>query len=62
MPVLRTVVEWKPDMFIYLGDNIYGDTRDMAELQSRYTTSSRIEPGLPGIACADARDRNLGRS
>jgi alkaline phosphatase D len=36
MPLLRTLVEWKPDLFIYLGDNIYGDTRDMTVLQAKY--------------------------
>ncbi len=34
--VLRTVVARNPDLFIYLGDNIYGDTRDMEVLRSKY--------------------------
>lgn len=29
LPILRTVPEWEPDLFVYLGDNIDGDTRDM---------------------------------
>ena len=29
LPILRTVLEWEPELFIYLGDNIYGDTNDM---------------------------------
>jgi hypothetical protein len=28
-PVLDTVVAEQPDLFVYLGDNIYGDTTDM---------------------------------
>ncbi|HUF61550.1 MAG TPA: alkaline phosphatase D family protein [Verrucomicrobiales bacterium] len=35
--VLRAVVARKPELFIYLGDNIYGDTRDMSVLRSKYT-------------------------
>lgn len=35
-PVLTKVVENKPDMFIYLGDNIYADTKDMNVLQKKY--------------------------
>jgi hypothetical protein len=27
--ILDTVLLYKPNLFIYLGDNIYGDTRDM---------------------------------
>ena len=36
MPILYKVVEEKPDIFIYLGDNIYGDTEDMSILQAKY--------------------------
>jgi len=35
-PVLDLVVKHKPDIFVYLGDNIYGDTRDMKVLQAKY--------------------------
>ena len=35
-PVLDTVVAQQPDLFIYLGDNIYGDTKDMKVLQAKY--------------------------
>ena len=35
-PVLNTVVSKKPDLFIYLGDNIYGDTKDMEVLKAKY--------------------------
>lgn len=35
-PILKTVVAKDPDLFIYLGDNIYGDTKDMKVLQAKY--------------------------
>ena len=35
-PVLNTIVKQEPDLFIYLGDNIYGDTKDMKVLESKY--------------------------
>jgi len=35
-PILDLVIKHKPDVFIYLGDNIYGDTYDMKVLQSKY--------------------------
>jgi alkaline phosphatase D len=35
-PVLETVAKRKPDLFVYLGDNIYGDTRDMDVLKQKY--------------------------
>lgn len=36
--ILRNVVERDPDVFVYLGDNIYGDTEDMDELRTKYAT------------------------
>ncbi len=35
-PILDLVVKHKPDIFVYLGDNIYGDTEDMMVLQAKY--------------------------
>ncbi|MEI6312596.1 MAG: alkaline phosphatase D family protein [Bacteroidota bacterium] len=35
-PILNTIVNDKPDLFIYLGDNIYGDTKDMSVLKAKY--------------------------
>lgn len=37
-PILNTVVNQDPDLFVYLGDNIYGDTKDMKVLQAKYDT------------------------
>ncbi|MGY8771404.1 MAG: alkaline phosphatase D family protein [Pirellulales bacterium] len=36
MPILSNVVADKPDLFIFLGDNIYGDTEDMQVLKDKY--------------------------
>ncbi len=35
-PILDLVVNHKPDLFVYLGDNIYGDTEDMNVLRAKY--------------------------
>ncbi|MDG1050528.1 MAG: alkaline phosphatase D family protein [Planctomycetota bacterium] len=35
-PILEQVVQRDPDLFIYLGDNIYGDTEDMEVLAAKY--------------------------
>lgn len=35
-PILETIVSNKPELFIYLGDNIYGDTEDMGVLRNKY--------------------------
>lgn len=34
--ILKNIAQTKPDYFIYLGDNIYGDTRDMKVMQQKY--------------------------
>ncbi len=35
-PILESVIAQDPELFIYLGDNIYGDTRDMDVLRAKY--------------------------
>lgn len=42
-PILDLVVKHRPDIFVYLGDNIYGDTHDMKELKAKYD-SLAIKP------------------
>ncbi len=41
MPILEAVVREKPDLFVFLGDNIYGDTDDMAVLRKGYAELGR---------------------
>ena len=36
LPIFNNVVNHQPDIFIFLGDNIYGDTKDMQELKEKY--------------------------
>jgi len=35
-PALKVVVDLKPDVFIWMGDNIYGDSPDAAVLRQKY--------------------------
>jgi len=35
-PIWDRVNGWSPELFIFLGDNIYGDTLDMAVMRSKY--------------------------
>jgi alkaline phosphatase D len=35
-PILEAAIRDSPDLFIYLGDNIYGDTDDMSKLRREY--------------------------
>jgi alkaline phosphatase D len=35
-PILAQAAELKPDFFIFLGDNIYGDTKNMDTLKAKY--------------------------
>ena len=36
MPILYEITKFNPDVFVYLGDNIYGDTHDMKVLEAKY--------------------------
>lgn len=36
LPIFYHVVEHQPDFFVFLGDNIYGDTQDMEVLAAKY--------------------------
>ncbi|MBI2602983.1 MAG: alkaline phosphatase family protein [Deltaproteobacteria bacterium] len=44
-PVWEAVLKDHPDLFIFLGDNIYGDTEDMKVLQEKYDKQNS-KPGL----------------
>ncbi|MSR60623.1 MAG: alkaline phosphatase family protein [Planctomycetaceae bacterium] len=35
-PIWDAVVEQRPDLFLFLGDNIYADTEDMSVMQAKY--------------------------
>ncbi len=36
LPIFNLVAEHNPDIFIFLGDNIYGDTKNMDTLKAKY--------------------------
>lgn len=42
MPALRQAAELKPDVFIWLGDNIYADTEDMDTLKVCYSRLAEV--------------------
>ena len=44
-PIWEGVLATKPDIFVLLGDNIYGDTRDMAKLREKWSVFAK-KPGF----------------
>lgn len=38
MPILQTMLDQKPQLVVFLGDNIYADTSDMDVMQAKYAT------------------------
>ena len=43
-PLWPFIIDSKPDVWVWLGDNIYGDTEDMAHLKSKYEKQKQ-QPG-----------------
>jgi alkaline phosphatase D len=65
-PIWDAVVAAEPDLFIFTGDNIYGDTNDMAVMQAKYDKLG-AQPGYqkllqtcPVLAVYD--DHDLGKN
>lgn len=54
-PLFETILRDKPKLFIFLGDNIYGDTSDMKVLQAKYDRLAAI----PGFAKLRSSSRVL---
>jgi len=50
-PILDAIVERRPDLFLFLGDNIYADTRSPAVLRRKYAELS-ASPGFRRLAAA----------
>jgi len=44
-PIWEGVIAAKPDVFVLLGDNIYGDTRDMTKLKGKWDVFAAV-PGF----------------
>ncbi len=61
-PILDLVVQYKPDLFVYLGDNIYGDTYDMQVLKAKYDSLAakssfrNLKKNIPIVATWDDHD------
>ena len=61
-PIWNAVLESHPDLFVFLGDNIYGDTQDMAVLRSKYAQLAakpgfaRLRAMAPVVATWDDHD------
>ncbi len=43
-PIWRAIGAAKPDLFVFLGDNLYADARDEATLRQRYAEFMAVEP------------------
>lgn len=66
LTVFDVVVDHQPDLFVFLGDNIYGDTDDMTVLKEKYNklnakpTFQNLKKNVPIIATWD--DHDFGRN
>jgi len=64
-PILHDVVKQKPELFIYLGDNVYGDTEDMKLLKKKYDKLGakpefkKLKEACPVIATWDDHDYGI---
>jgi alkaline phosphatase D len=62
LPIFNNIVKHKPDLFIFLGDNIYGDTENMDTLKAKYKkladkpTYQNLKNNVPIIATWDDHD------
>ena len=62
LPVYNVVVSHKPDLFVFLGDNVYGDTHDMDTLAAIYKrmgnkpSFKNLKNNVPLIATWDDHD------
>lgn len=62
LPILDSVVNHQPDLFVFLGDNIYGDTKDMQVLAEKYQqlaakpSFQNLRQNVPIIATWDDHD------
>lgn len=62
LPIFDSIVKQQPDLFIFLGDNIYGDTKDMQVLADKYQALAdkpsfqRLKKNVPILATWDDHD------
>lgn len=66
-PIWDAILAWRPDLFIFAGDNVYGDfrTADAAVLKRAYATAAsvpgyaRLRESVPHLAIWDDHDYGL---
>ena len=62
LPIFNIITDHNPDLFIFLGDNIYGDTEDMNVLRNKYNqlgskaSYQNMKQNVPIIATWDDHD------
>ena len=62
LPIFNNIVKHQPDLFIFLGDNIYGDTKNIDTLKKKYLKLSNklsfqnLIKNIPVIATWDDHD------
>ncbi len=62
LPIFNNIVKHQPDLFIFLGDNIYGDTKNIDTLKNKYHKLSKklsfqnLIKNVPVIATWDDHD------
>lgn len=70
LPIFNIVVDHDPDLFIFLGDNIYGDTKNMDTLRAKYkrlgdkASYQKLKQNVPILATWDDHDygwNDIGR-
>ena len=71
LPIFDNVVQHDPDLFVFLGDNIYGDTESMDSLKMKYQllgnkkSYKNLKSNVPIIATWDDHDygwNDIGKS
>lgn len=61
-PIWRAIGAAQPDLFVFLGDNLYADARDEATLRQRYVEFQNVKPlqdfrrAVPHVAIWDDHD------
>ncbi len=62
VPIFDTILDQSPDLFVFLGDNIYADTEDMEVMRTKYQSLSeapgfaRLMEQVPVLATWDDHD------
>ena len=59
-PLWDDIVAQKPDVWIWLGDNIYGDSESMDTLRTKYA-QQKVKSGLSAVTAVDVHYWRLGR-